>query len=115
MNKYRSLVEEAKRWVGVKLFPPQPLRCKCGEADWKLHPHESLNGGFYHHGALGRAGRCCNKCYRVYYNETDQEYYDRLPGWLQIDPELRVPEGVVRKPNSDSEIQTGKLIQTYDI
>lgn len=115
MNKYRSLVEEAKRWVGVKLFPPEPIRCKCGAADWTLHQSETLGGGFWHHGALGRRGRVCNKCIRVYYNETDQQYYDHLPKWLQTDPELIVPDGVVRKEKRTEEIQNGKQIQTYDI
>lgn len=110
-----SLATDIKRWLGVKLFPVEPIRCKCGCSDWTVHEHERLNGGFYHHGALGRRGRVCNKCYRVQYNETDQAFYERLPNWLKIDPELKVPAGVDRKVDVKRAFQNRKQIPTVNI
>lgn len=103
-------------WLTERLFPVGPIRCKCGAADWKVYEDcDRINSGFYHHGALGRNGRVCNRCYRIEYFETDQSFYDRLPKWLKLDPELKVPDGVKRMENSDKEIQNGKPIQTIDL
>lgn len=72
-----------------------------GNHDWKHHPYGRLSSQFYHHGALGRDGHMCEKCFKVKYPETNQAFYDALPRWLRIDPKLMCPADVVREQDFD--------------
>jgi hypothetical protein len=69
---------------------------------WLGHRWKSvhnLNSGFYHHGALTRAGHLCTHCYAVKFPQSDAEYYDALPKWMKDDPDLRLPNAEIRHAN----------------
>lgn len=66
-----------------------------GRHDWQKTHH--LNSHFYHHGALDRSGKVCLRCLEIQFDETDEEFYNKLPEWLKNDPELGIPKRLRRK------------------